>query len=58
MKSSKDQKIKRSKDQMMNKSKDQDKLTGIWEIVSGDLFEPMFHEWISRLEYVIEHETE
>jgi hypothetical protein len=36
----------------------EDELTEIWEIVSGDLLESLIDEWMSRSEWVIEHEGE
>jgi hypothetical protein len=36
----------------------EDKLTVFWEMVGGDLFESVFHEWMSRLKWVAEHERE
>jgi hypothetical protein len=47
------------KDRIITSDDDlEDKLTGVWAIVSGELFEPMFHEWISRVDWVIERKRE
>jgi hypothetical protein len=36
----------------------EDKMTNVWEIMSGDLRKSVFYEWVSRLVWVIEHEGE
>jgi hypothetical protein len=47
------------KDQTIASEDDlEDNLTDIWETVSRDLFEFVFYEWMSRLEWVTKHERE
>jgi hypothetical protein len=47
------------KDQIIINEDDlEDNLTNVWEVVSRDLLESVFHERVSKPEWTIEHDDE
>jgi hypothetical protein len=45
------------KDQIITNEDDlEDKLREVWAIVSGDLLGSGLYQWMSRLEWIMEHE--